>query len=185
MKKIGLIILVLVVALGAMGAAYAAWSQTLNITTAVSVANFEVKFDNVTAPPALTTGSKGLSIVSSTADTITLNFSNVKPGDGDTVTYHVLNNSSIPVTVAFSYSLDNGANWHPGWTGGTVDIVKSPALTGATAWLTMANTGFTDGATLAKNSDTTGALTFSMTGAGNTYAGSAAQTVIVRFVAAQ
>jgi hypothetical protein len=181
MKKIGLIILIAIVALGAMGAAYAAWSQTLNITTAVSVAKFEVKFDNVTAP-ALTPGSKGLSISSSTDYTIALDFSNVKPGDGGTVTYHVLNNSSIPVALTFEYSLDNGGSFTT-WNGSTVDIVKSPG-DGSVAWLTMANTGFTNGVSLDAK-DTTGTLTFSMTGEGNTYAGSAAKTVIVQFVAAQ
>lgn len=183
MKKIGVIILIVVLSLGVMGAAYAAWSQTLNINTTVSVANFQVEFDNVTNPPVLTSGSNGLTISGATTDTITLNFSNVKPGDGDTLTYHVLNNSSIPVHLTFQYSLDNGANY-TNWTGSTVDIVKSPG-DGSVAHLTMANTGFTNGASLAATSDTIGTLTFAMSGAGNYFAGTSSQTVIVHFVAAQ
>ena len=51
MKKIGIIILAVLIALGAMGAGYAAWSQNFNVTTSVSTGSYIVK---ITQTPAAT-----------------------------------------------------------------------------------------------------------------------------------
>jgi hypothetical protein len=44
MKKVGLLILALVVALGALGAGYAAWSESITVTGTVSAGNLDVDF---------------------------------------------------------------------------------------------------------------------------------------------
>ena len=49
MKKIGIFVLVAVIALGALGIGYAAWTQSLNIKGTVETANFEVDMNNGTA----------------------------------------------------------------------------------------------------------------------------------------
>ena len=46
MKKIGLIVLALVVAMGALGAGYAAWQDTLEIDATAEVGSFDVDFVN-------------------------------------------------------------------------------------------------------------------------------------------
>jgi predicted ribosomally synthesized peptide with SipW-like signal peptide len=54
MKKIGLIVLAVVLAIGAMGAAYAAWSETLTINGTITAGNLDVDFVAASNDPGIT-----------------------------------------------------------------------------------------------------------------------------------
>jgi len=58
MKKVGLLILALVVALGALGAGYAAWSESLTVTGTVTAGNLDVDFAVASNDPTGTNDPK-------------------------------------------------------------------------------------------------------------------------------
>jgi hypothetical protein len=109
MKKIGLLILVVVLALGALGAGYAAWSQTLDINGSVSTANFNVSITadatgtkpadsdgttitaagNIASKASYNAGNSGLDVTITQAIPGTYTITNVV----------IHNDSSIPVAV--------------------------------------------------------------------------------------
>ena len=123
MKKIGFIILAVVLALGAMGAGYAAWQQTLNVSGTATVATFSVYLthgtatkpanatgtniavtDNTTAKAAYNTGSSanaGLDVVITSA----------VPGVYTIPTVVVHNASTIPVSYTVSTVTGDGAGY--------------------------------------------------------------------------
>ena len=104
MKKIGLIILIAIVALGAMGAGYAAWTQSLNITGTVNTARFDVSMtwsDNGTpgslynADPLVTYNTTGLAQPTdsdNTTFTVTTNIT-------DRATYNTSGNAGLDVII--------------------------------------------------------------------------------------
>jgi hypothetical protein len=114
MKRIGLILLVLVFALGAMGAGYAYWSQSLNINGSVDTGELAVTFTSVASDdPALHEEIVGYdaasTVITNTSDTVTFTVTNAYPGysSGATITVH--NAGTIPVKLA-SAVFNPGAN---------------------------------------------------------------------------
>jgi hypothetical protein len=105
MKKTGLLILVVVLALGAIGVGYAAWSQNLTVKGDVSTGTYGVKFDNEVAsendPLALATSTTGVAV--STADnpddTLTITIDNGYPSYAGTATFDIVNTGSVPVKI--------------------------------------------------------------------------------------
>jgi hypothetical protein len=129
MKKTGILIIVLVVALAAVGVGYAAWSQTLDISGTATVATFDVSmvWDN-SGTATITDEATGVSagstvgvyqptdseatnftvVANTTADLETYNagnagliveITNAVPGSYTIPGVKVFNNSSIPVGV--------------------------------------------------------------------------------------
>ncbi len=125
MKGIGIITLVAVLALGALGVGYASWSKTLTTTVTVNTGTFGVQIENVvsndpsgthdpaaagtwslSSAPYSWTGSTMSQDVASTnatlnadGDTLTITLGNVYPGYYGSVACDVLNTGSIPVKV--------------------------------------------------------------------------------------
>jgi hypothetical protein len=118
MKKMGLIILVVVLAMGAIGAGYAAWQQTLTINGSVTAATFDVNFTNATASAA-PTGGTSTNVISAPGPTgkiATITVTNAYPGYTGTYTLTVTNGSTIPVTLVLS-----------GPTGDTLNLFSASA----------------------------------------------------------
>jgi hypothetical protein len=127
MKKIGLIILIAIVALGAMGAGYAAWTQTLNITGTATVATFNVSMihsgveqfedSNVTTPLDADNTTFKVTI-NDTVDKETYNASgnagliatitNAVPGIYKIKNVQIYNQSNIPVKFTITAVEVNG-----------------------------------------------------------------------------
>lgn len=106
MKKIGIFLMVLVLALGATGVGYAiatgGWSQTLYINGGVSTGNVQAEFTHAdqqgdynevaTCDVAIETGA-------SENDTLTCSITNAYPGAQVTFYFTVANVGSIPISV--------------------------------------------------------------------------------------
>ena len=103
MKKTSILILVLIVALGAIGVGYAAWSQTLDITGNVDTGSLSAAYigSNATNVPVgdaeadatyTVTGDDGL--------TLTVNVTNAYPGLNFDVPFYVKNWGTVPINVA-------------------------------------------------------------------------------------
>jgi predicted ribosomally synthesized peptide with SipW-like signal peptide len=107
MKKIKWIMLALVLCLGLVGGAYAAWSETMEIDGTIHTAEFDVYLSNLETEVAgahndLKNGTNIAGFESSISDDkLTINFevSNVFPGYFVGEEFDIVNNSSIPVYV--------------------------------------------------------------------------------------
>jgi hypothetical protein len=107
MKKIGFIILAVVLALGAVGAAYAAWSQTLTVGVNATTAKFDVNFTAKADPTAPTGGSAISNISNPKAATIAV--TNAYPNYTGSFKLTVTNNGTIPVNAVLSEVTDTGS----------------------------------------------------------------------------
>lgn len=120
MKKIGLIIMVVVLALGALGAGYAAWSQTLTINGAVAMGNLAAQFDqdsltaiysddDAAAAPDDGTGAITYDTQDANGnDEATITITNAYPGYAGTAVLTVINTGTIPIDVAIVEDTDTG-----------------------------------------------------------------------------
>lgn len=105
MKKIGLIILVLVIALGSLGAGYAYWSQSLTVTGTVNAGNLAATIVGTGSNDSLG-ANMGASIVVTpgTATPIgsancSATINNIYPGYTGTATMTITNTGSLPIKV--------------------------------------------------------------------------------------
>jgi len=105
MKKIGLIVLALVVALGALGVGYAAWSDTLNITATATVGEFDVDFIDYEVTQHSTLGGASANIIHD--DAASFSVANAYPGYWATVKYTIKNNGTVPASVSFAKTSTN------------------------------------------------------------------------------
>lgn len=128
MKKVGILILSLIVALGVIGVGYSAWSQTLTMNASVGSGTFGCKFENAVSndagtandpsnagswtfgtPPYTWAGTNlsqnvgvttgVISTVTKTSDTLTITITNAYPGYYGSVACDVLNTGSVPIKV--------------------------------------------------------------------------------------
>ncbi|MGB9662125.1 MAG: hypothetical protein ACPL5F_08930 [Moorellaceae bacterium] len=107
MKKVRFISLALVLALALMGAAFAAWTETINVNGSVATGNYDVTFSSSSTNDEGTTVDPGLdknvgqSVATLGADSksITVTASNAYPGYNAIVTYKIKNTGTIPLKV--------------------------------------------------------------------------------------
>ena len=129
MKKLGLLCLVLMVALGAAGAGYAIWTSTVDIEASVDTGTVEIGIrDTGTSDPGTTldprrelgidgapvAADKHVAKTTSTNgafrcdhgadfyDSITYRYENIYPGYAPTVYHQICNCGTIPVHLTFS-----------------------------------------------------------------------------------
>jgi predicted ribosomally synthesized peptide with SipW-like signal peptide len=98
MKKVGMIVLALVIALGALGAGYAYWTQDLHINGSVATGNMSVIFtggSGTVVEPA----TSALTTVSASGKTATVTVTNAYPGYAFQVILNGTNNGTIPVKL--------------------------------------------------------------------------------------
>jgi hypothetical protein len=102
-KKIGLIAIIVVLALGVIGVGYAAWSSVLNINGTATAATWNVYFTGTPTVPADpgNSGTHTSVVTNSTTDTITI--TQMYPGyDTGIMTFPVDNASTISASVYLS-----------------------------------------------------------------------------------
>jgi hypothetical protein len=102
MKKLGLIILAVIMALGLVGVAFASWSSTLTATATVTDATFNPVFGGspVTGAPLGLYGN--YSISGNGTKTLTVTVGNAYPGLAVSIPITVNSGSSIPVNVSIA-----------------------------------------------------------------------------------
>ena len=106
MKKTSILILVLVLALGAIGVGYAAWSQTLEISGDVTAASFAVDITNATTPTVPTEGTAS-AVIDAGGKSVALTVGNAYPGWSGDFVITVTNSSTIPVEVLVAETGDS------------------------------------------------------------------------------
>lgn len=124
MKKVKYIALILVLALGLIGGAYAAWTDVLNVAGTVATGDINVVFTEAVSNDAGDTGDpgqpEGKDVASTEVDIINegkalkVTVNNAYPGYVSRVDYKVKNNGSVPVklqnkTVTYAGPLSEAA----------------------------------------------------------------------------
>ena len=104
MKRIGLLSLALVLALGTMGVGLAQWTETLTITGNANIGNLSVTFQDEGCADNETTYDVADCTVSVTGkdtdnETLTVTITNAYPCYTCTVAFEVLNDGSVPVDL--------------------------------------------------------------------------------------
>jgi hypothetical protein len=126
MKKLGLIILVAVMALGALGAAYAAWSQPLYVNGNVTNGTLKADFGYVVAPTDIAAVTAVVSDYHFTGDLLTITIANAYPGMDEYVYFQVGNIGTIPETVSVT-----SVSALPVWLGVAALAPSGPIAVGA------------------------------------------------------
>jgi hypothetical protein len=113
MKKIGLIAIIVVLALGIIGVGYAAWSQTLNANATLNTGSYIINFAS-SPTPSPTTGTGTIS-ASASGTTMTVGLNTGYPGFSGTVNYTINNTGTIPAKVtSITLTANTGTIINPG-----------------------------------------------------------------------
>lgn len=117
MKKIGLLVMALVLALGAMGAAFALWSDTLFLDVTVNTGNIGLEWTNDLPPyddeAADKDASNVTSSVSADGKTFTIIITNAYPNITYTIPFDLHGTGSVPVHTRFD--VVPGSNMDMSW----------------------------------------------------------------------
>lgn len=115
MKKIGLIGLIMILALGAMGIGYAAWQQTLVINGTVETGNYDIIFnhaENVPAQDDPGVATVTVSPIAGDGHSFDIDISNAYPGYTAQIDFGIINEGTVPAAVMVSTSSDDdGSNF--------------------------------------------------------------------------
>jgi hypothetical protein len=122
MKKIGFIVLALVLALGAIGAGYAAWSQSFTIGGTVDTGTYVLSIAQTPAAsvtPVQNVATCSVGTVTSTGNGagFSINIANGFPGLTYTIPYVISNTGSIPAKVT-GFTFADGTGTPVAYTGG-------------------------------------------------------------------
>ena len=97
MKKLGILCLILIIALGTAGVGYATWAQGLIVTGNINVAAFNVVFDSFAKPDDINGATFSATKVNDQWYSIGLN--NLYPSLNATFTFVIKNNSDVTVKI--------------------------------------------------------------------------------------
>lgn len=112
MKKVGLLILALVLALGALGAGYAYWTQNLYVNTTVNTGELEAIIENVDVPEDIN-GAHVTYELNSAEDTLTITANGIYPGYTGIVHFNIKNTGTIPIYI--TPEISQNAPWSNPW----------------------------------------------------------------------
>ncbi len=139
MKRIGIVALIAVLALGALGVGYASWSQTLTIGGSVTTGTFDAQFTNVAKtavdPPGVT-----VTLDTSDPHFFGVTIENGYPGFAETVTFDVIDMGTVPGQIdghgfqilaspeGTTVTVNNpwGVGSYPPWAYYSVSALSSP-----------------------------------------------------------
>jgi hypothetical protein len=110
MKKLGLLVLVLVLAVASLGVGYAFWTENLFINATVASGDLDVVFDG--SASIVDADGVALGTITPALDgkTATLSITNAYPGAVITVPVTFKNEGSIPAIVGEDYWMDPAGN---------------------------------------------------------------------------
>lgn len=145
MKRTGLIIMIAVLALGALGIGYSAWSQTLTLKGNVSSGTFivDIPTGNATGAPALASNTSAtyFALSGQSSSGFTVDVSNGYPGLTGTINYTVENTGSIPASVtSYQVSVDGGNTFNT-YTDGNPQTLDLTSTSDNTWPITVTNSG--------------------------------------------
>jgi len=107
MKKIGFIILAVVLTLGIIGVGYALWTQPLAVKANLSTGNLAATIDVSSTLTALDSAGGSVSSyatiakdINTTSTDLVVDIANAAPGDVFTVPWIITNTGTIPVNIA-------------------------------------------------------------------------------------
>jgi predicted ribosomally synthesized peptide with SipW-like signal peptide len=129
MKKTGLLVLALVLALGALGIGYAAWSQTLTVNGNVSTGTYIVKVSAPSASPTDNTKTAWLSTANAGDASFDVTVHNGYPGFTGTVSFDITSTGTVPAKLTDVRLTPNGGTVVTSWDG----TATSFDLTGGSA----------------------------------------------------
>jgi hypothetical protein len=126
MKKVGLLVLVLVMALGAIGVGYAYWTQPVTVTASVDMGNLEAQITEVTEGVGDGNGASLSAVPDNTSPDdgveLSITATQIYPGWTGVVNFKITNTGTMPIKLTTT-----------GATGTTADLTFSaPALPGGT-----------------------------------------------------
>jgi hypothetical protein len=98
MRKLGILIAFVMVALSTLGMGYAYWVQNLNINGTVNTGNLSAKFINVTSTTSLYTTC--ITGVSSDGKSLNITIGGAYPGCSTTIFFTINNDGTIPVKIS-------------------------------------------------------------------------------------
>jgi hypothetical protein len=151
MKKIGFVILAVVLALGAMGAGYAAWQQTLDVNGTATVATFSVYMTNGTPTKPSDATDTTIVVSDNTTAVAAYNSNNghapnaglnvvitkAVPGTYTIPNVVVHNASTIPVSYTVGTVTGDGAGYVNIGTLSTGSLAAGAATTGSVITITI------------------------------------------------
>ena len=119
MKKTGLLVLSLVLALGALGIGYAAWSQTLTVTGNVNTGSYIVTMTSPTPSPTDVSKTAWVTVDAHNNYSCTLSVHNGYPGFVGTATFDIENTGSVPAKLTtVKLTEADGTTLVDPWNGG-------------------------------------------------------------------
>lgn len=131
-KKVGLIVLVVVLALGALGVGYAVWSQDLTITAQVNTGSFDTKLVDVSATgDANEVATVAVDTSDTSGHTIIVTITNGYPGFSTAVSFSINDPGAVPAEVT-GIDIPTGTNATVTNTG-TIDTGTTIAASGTTS----------------------------------------------------
>jgi hypothetical protein len=116
MKRIGFIILALVIALGALGAGYAAWSKTVTVNGQVLTGYVNAEFANSDGPvgPFGPYDSVTCTVSGDGKDKLTLDIQQAYPGIVIVAPYQIKNTGTVPMNQAWGDITESVGDGSPG-----------------------------------------------------------------------
>jgi hypothetical protein len=147
MKKLGLILLVVIMALGVVGAAYAQWSHTINVNGTVNTGDIKPIF--VGANVSGTYNGVYYNVFGSGTNALTLQLSYAYPGWTGTFDFGIANQGTSPIgTLNFGAVVVSPYPNDIVVSGGilpAVPIAASASASGGSFIVTIANSAVEDG----------------------------------------
>jgi len=120
MKKIGFIVLAVILALGLVGAAYAAWNQNVFVNASVQTGNVAVQItsSDVGAGAILVGGANSTEttmtvtegFTSAYQDTLNVTIANAYPGLAVAIPFYVTNTGTVGCSLSFASAVTGGYN---------------------------------------------------------------------------
>jgi len=113
MKKIGFIVLAVVLALGLVGVGYAAWSQTLNVGVVAKTGSLSAVFGGSTTSGTPDNGVSTWSTTGQGTTTLNISIANAYPGENFVIPFTVNNTGTIPANVTMGTWTDTTVGTNP------------------------------------------------------------------------
>jgi predicted ribosomally synthesized peptide with SipW-like signal peptide len=132
MKKIGLIAIIVVLALGIIGVGYAAWTQVLNVSGTATAGTFDINLVGSPSQPAAPPHSGTGTFAITDAHDATITLSNIYPGyDTGTMSFSVKNIGSIDSTTSIAVGTISvlGGTGTPSGSDLTVTVLPASSVT--------------------------------------------------------
>jgi hypothetical protein len=98
-KKVGLLVLALVMALGLLGAGYAWWTSSIHVSGTVHAANYAYEVTAVGTKTADPSGIGSINVTGPVAGPFVVTIGNISPGFAGNIVFTFKNTGEVPLTL--------------------------------------------------------------------------------------